>query len=472
MKKIEIIETIDKIGKEIEIFGWVNSIRKHGKIIFIDLRDRSGILQCVIDNSSKYFGVAENLKPEYVVKIKGIIKKRDEKLINQNIETGKIELLIKELEILNEAETLPIPIDKDGYEINEELRLKYRYVDLKRKRLQKNLMKRNEAILFIRNWLNKRGFIEIETPILSKSTPEGARDYLVPSRIYKGKFYALPQSPQQYKQLLMVSGFEKYFQIARCFRDEDPRGDRQPEFTQLDIEMSFIERDDILNLIEELIIDLVKNVFPEKNIESIPFPRLKYEDVIKKYNSDKPDLRKIKDNLAFCFIIDFPMFEWKENENRWDAVHHPFTHPKTKDGKKDLETLIKYLKEKPQELLSEQYDLVLNGFEIGGGSLRIYDPELLISVFETMGNKREDIVKKFEHLLTAFKYGVPPHGGIALGLDRLLAILLNEESIREVIAFPKTGEGRDPMMDIPSEVEKEQLDELGIKIENEDKRDN
>jgi len=270
----------------------------------------------------------------------------------------------------------------------------------------------------------------------------------------------------------MVSGFEKYFQIARCFRDEDPRGDRQPEFTQLDIEMSFIERDDILNLIEELIIDLVKNVFPEKNIESIPFPRLKYEDAIKKYNSDKPDLRKIKDDLAFCFIIDFPMFEWKENENRWDAVHHPFTHPKTKDGKKDLETLIKYLKEKPQELLSEQYDLVLNGFEIGGGSLRIYDPELLISVFETMGNKREDIVKKFEHLLTAFKYGVPPHGGIALGLDRLLAILLNEESIREVIAFPKTGEGRDPMMDIPSEVEKEQLDELGIKIENEDKRDN
>jgi aspartyl-tRNA synthetase len=472
MKKIEIIETIDKIGKEIEIFGWVNSIRKHGKIIFIDLRDRSGVLQCVIDNSSKYFNIAENLKPEYVVKIKGIIKKRDEKLINPNIETGKIELLIKELEILNEAETLPIPIDKDGYEINEELRLKYRYVDLKRKRLQKNLIKRNETILFIRNWLNKRGFIEIETPILSKSTPEGARDYLVPSRIYKGKFYALPQSPQQYKQLLMVSGFEKYFQIARCFRDEDPRGDRQPEFTQLDIEMSFIERDDILNLIEELIIDLVKNVFPEKNIESIPFPRLKYEDAIKKYNSDKPDLRKIKDDLAFCFIIDFPMFEWKENENRWDAVHHPFTHPKTKDGKKDLETLIKYLKEKPQELLSEQYDLVLNGFEIGGGSLRIYDPELLISVFETMGNKREDIVKKFEHLLTAFKYGVPPHGGIALGLDRLLAILLNEESIREVIAFPKTGEGRDPMMDIPSEVEKEQLDELGIKIENEDKRDN
>jgi aspartyl-tRNA synthetase len=467
MKKIEIIETIDKIGKEVEIFGWVNSIRKHGKIIFIDLRDRSGILQCVIDSNSKYFGIAENLKPEYVVRIKGIIKKRDEKLINPNIETGNIELSIEELEILNEAETLPIPIDKDGYEINEELRLRYRYVDLKRKRLQKNLIKRNEAILFIRNWLNKRGFIEIETPILSKSTPEGARDYLVPSRIYKGKFYALPQSPQQYKQLLMVSGFEKYFQIARCFRDEDPRGDRQPEFTQLDIEMSFIEKDDILNLIEELMIDLVKNIFPEKIIESIPFPRLKYEDVIKEYNSDKPDLRKNKNNLAFCFIIDFPMFEWKENENRWDAVHHPFTHPKTKDGKKDFETLIKYLKEKPEELLSEQYDLVLNGFEIGGGSLRIYNPELLISVFETMGNKKEKVIKNFNHLLTAFKYGVPPHGGIAIGLDRLLAVLLNEESIREVIAFPKTGEGRDPMMDIPSEVEKEQLDELGIKIKDE-----
>ncbi|MGC8981377.1 MAG: aspartate--tRNA ligase [Minisyncoccia bacterium] len=469
MKKIEIIETLNNIDKEVEIFGWVNSLRKHGKIIFIDLRDRSGILQCLVDSSSKYFDIANDLKPEYVVRIKGIIKRREPKLINKNIETGEIELLVKELEILNSAETLPIPIDKDGYEINEELRLKYRYIDLKRKRLQKNLIKRNEAIFFIRNWLNKRGFVEIETPILSKSTPEGARDYLVPSRIYKGKFYALPQSPQQYKQLLMISGFEKYFQIARCFRDEDPRGDRQPEFTQLDLEMSFIDRDDILNLIEELIIDLVKNVFPEKKIENIPFPKIKYESAIEKYGSDKPDLRKEKDkdNLSFAFIIDFPMFEWKESENRWDAVHHPFTQPKTKDGEKDFEILIKYLKEKPEELLSEQYDLVLNGFEIGGGSLRIYNPELLIKVFETMGNKREDVIKKFNHLLTAFKYGVPPHGGIALGLDRLLAILLNEESIREVIAFPKTGEGRDPMMDIPSEVEKEQLDELGIKFEDE-----
>jgi len=467
MKKIEIIETIDKIDKEVEIFGWVNSIRKHGKIIFIDLRDRSGILQCVIDSKSEYFEIAENLKPEYVVKIKGIIKKRDEKLINPNIETGEIELLIEELEILNKAEPLPIPIDADGYEINEEARLKYRYIDLRRKRMIRNLFLRSKIIKFVRDFLADKGFVEVETPILTKSTPEGARDYLVPSRLHKGKFYALPQSPQQYKQLLMVAGLEKYFQIARCFRDEDPRGDRQPEFTQIDIEMSFIEKEDILKLVEELLYNLVQNFFPEKKIKEYPFPVYTYYEIISKYDSDKPDLRSNphnKDELAFAFVVDFPMFEWKETENRWDAMHHPFTQPKTQSGSKEKKVLLEILEKNPAELLSEQYDVVLNGYEIGGGSLRTYDPEVLIKVFEIMGNTKEDVLNKFGHLLEAFKYGAPPHGGIALGLDRILAILFNEPSIREVIAFPKTGEARDPMMETPSEVSQEQLDELGIEI--------
>lgn len=467
MKKFEVLDSKNKIGEKIELFGWVNSLREHGKIIFFDLRDRSGLIQCVIDSNSEYFELAKELRPEYVIKVEGIVKERDPKFVNPNIETGEIEILVEKIEILNKAETLPIPIDTDGYEINEERRLKYRYIDLRRKRMQRNLMIRSKAINFIRNFLINKGFIEVETPILTKSTPEGARDYLVPSRIYKGKFYALPQSPQQYKQLLMVAGIEKYFQIARCFRDEDPRGDRQPEFTQVDIEMSFIEKEDILALVEELLIELVKTIFPEKKIKEIPFPHLTYEEVMQKYNSDKPDLRENKNNhheLAFAFIIDFPMFEWKETENRWDAMHHPFTQPKTRSGSKERSVLIEYLENKPEELLSEQYDVVLNGFEIGGGSIRTHDPEVLIKVFETMGNKKEEVLEKFGHLIEAFKYGVPPHGGIALGIDRILTILLNEPSIREVIAFPKTGEGRDPMMDIPSEVDKAQLDELGIDI--------
>ena len=472
MKKFFVIDALKNIGKEIEVYGWINSIREHGKLIFFDLRDRSGIIQCLIDSKSEYFEIAKELKPEYVVKVTGLVKERDKNFINPNLETGTIEIVVTEIQVLNTSQPLPIPIDSDGYEINEEARLKYRYLDLRRKRLQKNLLIRNKVIKFVRDFLIDKGFIEIETPILTKSTPEGARDYLVPSRVYKGKFYALPQSPQQYKQLLMIAGFEKYFQIARCFRDEDPRGDRQPEFTQVDIEMSFVEKEDILNLVEELLIGIVRSIFPEKNIKDIPFPIYTYEEVMNKYNSDKPDLRKNLEDpneLAFAFIIDFPMFEWKETENRWDTMHHPFTQPKTKSGSKEKQILLEYLDKKPEELLSEQYDVVLNGFEIGGGSIRIYDPDVLIKVFETMGNSKEEIFDKFGHLLEAFKYGVPPHGGIALGLDRILAILLNEPSIREIIAFPKTGEGRDPMMDSPSEVKKEQLEELGIEIKKEEK---
>jgi len=471
MKEISVIDTLNKIGEEIVLYGWVHSIREHGKIIFFDLRDKTGIIQCLIDAQSEYFEIAKFLKPEYVVKVEGVVKERDPKMINPDLETGTIEMLIRRIEILNKAEPLPIPIDTDGYEINEEVRLKYRYIDLRRKRMMRNLILRSKVIKFVRDFLVNKGFIEVETPILTKSTPEGARDYLVPSRLHKGKFYALPQSPQQYKQLLMVAGLEKYFQIARCFRDEDPRGDRQPEFTQIDIEMSFVEREDILKLVEELLYELVKNLFQEKKIKKYPFPVYTYQDVMLKYNSDKPDLRidpNNPDELAFAFIVDFPMFEWKETENRWDTMHHPFTQPKTKSGSKEKKVLIEMLEKNPEELLSEQYDVVLNGYEIGGGSIRIYDPELLIKVFETMGNTKEDILNKFGHLLEAFKYGVPPHGGIALGIDRILAILLNEPSIREVIAFPKTGEARDPMMETPSDVSQEQLEELGIEIKKED----
>jgi len=398
------------------------------------------------------------LRPEWVISIEGTVKERPKGMQNPKIETGKVELEAESLEILSQAKTLPFSIDDKGYEINEEKRLKYRYLDLRRERMKKNLVLRQGIIHFMRDYLKNEGFIEVETPILTKSTPEGARDFLVPSRLEPGRFYALPQSPQQYKQLLMVSGLEKYFQIARCFRDEDPRADRQAEFTQLDIEMSFAEQEEILDLIEKLYIALVRKLMPEKRITKIPFPRITYKSVMEKYNSDKPDLRRNKNDaeeLAFAFIVDFPMFEYKKEEKRWDAVHHPFTRPRTED--------IKEMKNNPEKILAHQYDFVLNGYEIGGGSLRSYKPEILEAVFEIMGHKKSDLRKKFGHLLEAFEYGVPPHGGIAPGIDRFVAIVSNEPSIREVIAFPKTGDNRDLMMQAPSEVEEKQLKELHIK---------
>ena len=468
MKKIFISETVSKVGEKVELFGWIHSLRSHGKIIFFDLRDRSGIIQCVVLKNSNAFEMIRELREEDIVGVEGIITKRDENLINTKILTGEIELIVEKIVILSKSQVLPFPINSDGYEINEEIRLKYRYLDLRRERLKKNLIKRHQIILFIRNWLTQKGFVEIETPILTKSTPEGARDYLVPSRFHRGKFYALPQSPQQYKQLLMVAGIERYFQIARCFRDEDPRGDRQPEFTQLDLEISFIKRDDILNLTEELFIDLIKALYPKKTITQIPFPRLTYQEAMERFNSDKPDLRKNKNDkneLAFCFITDFPMFEILE-DGSLNSMHHPFTQPKLANGKFDKEKIIEKLNYDPLELLSEQYDFVCNGYEIGGGSLRTTDKDILIEVFKTLGHQEKEIYEKFGHLLKAFDFGVPPHGGIAPGLDRIIMILENEPNIREVIAFPKTGEGRDLMMNAPSEVNEEQLDELGIKIED------
>lgn len=452
-------EIVKKENQEVELKGWVASRRDHGQIIFIDLRDVKGITQIVFTpQDKKLYQAADRLRPEWVIAVSGLVKQRPAGMGNPNLESGQFEIQANSLEVLSQAETPPFPLDTDGYEVNEDIRMKYRYLDLRRPRLQKNLKLRSQFFQFIRSYLINKGFTEIETPIIGKSTPEGARDYLVPSRLQPGKFYALPQSPQQYKQLLMISGFEKYFQLARCFRDEDTRGDRQPEFTQLDIEMSFIEAEDILSLVEEFCLEAVKKIFPEKKITQIPFSRLNYQEVMKKYQSDKPDLRKDKNNpeeLAFAFIVNFPMFEWKEREKRYDAVHHPFTRPQTED--------IKEIKSNPDKILAFQYDLVCNGSEIGGGSLRSYKPEILEAVFGVMGHSAEEIKKQFGHLLEAFQYGVPPHGGIALGLDRLLTIFLNEPNIREVIAFPKSGDGRDLMMGAPSEIKPEQLKELRLK---------
>jgi len=466
MKRILNVETIKYVGKKVKVCGWVHSARSHGKIIFVDLRDRSGLIQIVFTPENKdLYEISQTLRAEWVLGVEGKIAKRPKGMINPKIETGKIELYPQTIEIFSEAKTLPFSIESSGYEISEEKRLKYRYLDLRRERLRKNLIMRQKVIQFMREFLQKEGFIEVETPILTKSTPEGARDFLVPARLQPGKFYALPQSPQQYKQLLQVAGIEKYFQIARCFRDEDPRADRQAEFTQLDLEMSFIDQKEILDLTEKLYVGIIKKLFPEKKIAKIPFPRISYKKAMEKYKSDKPDLRKNKknpDEMAFCFIVDFPMFEWKKDpstgsgQGRWDAVHHPFTRPQTKD--------LKEIKKNPGKILAHQYDFVLNGYEIGGGSLRTYKPEILEAVFEVMGHKKSEIREKFGHLLGAFEYGVPPHGGIAPGIDRFLAVVLNEPNIREAMAFPKTGDNRDLMMDIPAPVTKDQLKDLHIKI--------
>ncbi len=467
MERTPILDVKDLVGQSVNLYGWVATRRDHGKLIFIDLRDRSGIVQVVFVPSSKDYAVASELRSEWVLRIKGQVKARPEKMVNAEIETGKVEIEPEEMEVLNKSETPPFPLDTDGYEIGEESRMKYRYLDLRRQRMAKNLTVRHEIALFIRNWLSEKGFIEVETPILTKSTPEGARDYVVPSRLYPGNFYALPQSPQQYKQLLMVAGLEKYFQIARCFRDEDTRGDRQPEFTQLDLEMSFVKREDVMELNEKLLIDLVKKIYPEKEIQEIPFPRLTYAEAMEKYNTDRPDLRNNKNDsnlLALCWIVDFPFFSAEGGpasggEIKWTFTHNPFSAPKPEF----MDLLLQ--KKNIGDILTSQYDVVVNGWEIGGGSIRNHKPDALEAVFEIMGFKKERIKENFGHMIEALGYGAPPHGGIAWGLDRLVSVLQGEPNIREVIAFPKTGDARDLMMESPSELEKKQLKELHLKVE-------
>ena len=454
-----------KVGQEVSISGWVDIRRDQGKMIFFDFRDVTGYVQGVVLSGNKEtLEKAKEVRSEWVLKVNGKVNRRPDKNIQKDKQNGEIELEILSIEILNPASTPPFDVRADGRDINEEVRLKYRYQDLRRPRLQKNIVNRHKVLLHVRNAFSKEGFSEIETPLLSATTPEGSRDFIVPSRLDMGAFYSLPQSPQQYKQLLMASGFERYFQFARCMRDEDTRGDRQPEFTQLDMEMSFVEQKDVMAMNEKVILDLVKNLYPEKQIQQEPIPVMSYKEVMEKYGSDKPDIRKDKDNpneLAFLWVVDFPMFE-KDDRGKWTFTHNPFSAPKPEH----MESLMKG--ENVAEILTTQYDLVLNGSEIGGGSIRNHNPEALRSTFKIMSYEDEKIERNFGHMLAALGSGTPPHGGMAWGFDRLMMILENEPNIREVIAFAKTGEGRDPMMGAPGKVSDEQLEELGIKIEVEE----
>lgn len=570
-------------GKELTLAGWVNTRRDHGGLIFIDLRDRSGIVQVVM--SPQYgedaFHKAEDVRSEYVLAIRGIVRERSPETVNPKMQTGKIEVVVSEMRVLNKAKTPPFYVE-DGIDVDETVRLKHRYIDLRRPEMQRNLIMRHKIVHEMRQFLDAHDFLEVETPILTKSTPEGARDYLVPSRVNPGKFYALPQSPQLFKQLLMVSGLERYFQIARCFRDEDLRADRQPEFTQLDIELSFEDQDFILDLMEHMMQRIFKNVL---NVDiQIPFKRITWDDAMNLYGSDKPDLRfdmhfydisdllrdtgfkvfrnvldnggivkaitvkgdaaiprreldglvdyvgnygakglawiglnkdgslkcqitkflgedKIReigkfceaengdliliiadkpkvvaqalgelrlemarrmnliDENEFCFrwVTDFPMFEYSEEDKRWVAEHHPFTAPRDED--------VQYLLTDPSKIYAKAYDMVLNGVEAGGGSLRIYQEELQEKVFKAIGITHEEAQEKFGFLLDAFRYGAPPHAGIALGLDRLVMLMLRLGSIRDVIAFPKTQSAIDQMTQAPSEVVDMQLKELHIRVD-------
>lgn len=433
-------------GKRVKLCGWVDAIRLQGKIGFILLRDRYGITQVFVgkelaDNIS-------NLSRESVILIEGVVNTRPENQIKKDIVTGEIEVKAEKIIILNKAAPLPLELD-ENIATTEDTRLKYRFLDLRRRRMQSNIITRHKVIKAIRDFLDREGFLEIETPILAKSTPEGARDYLVPSRIQNGKFYALPQSPQLFKQLLVISGFDRYFQIARCFRDEDLRSDRQPEFTQLDMEMSFIEEEDIFSLIERLMKYVWKEILNEDI--PIPFPRMSYDEAIEKYGVDKPHLSHHK-KWNFVWVVDFPMFEYSKDDKRYVAMHHPFTQPKDFNFK-DL-----------SKVKARAYDLVLNGEEIGGGSIRNHNVDMQVKVFDALGLSKKEYENKFGFLLKALSFGAPPHGGIAFGLDRICALLTDSKSIREVIAFPKNKDAQDLMLDAPSEVSDKQLDELGVII--------
>ncbi|PWH16011.1 MAG: aspartate--tRNA ligase [Anaerolineae bacterium] len=572
------------VGKTVRLAGWVHRRRDHGGVTFIDLRDRFGITQVVFDSNTAADAhrAADVLRMEWVIQVEGIVRRRPAGAENPSLSTGEIEIDAHSLRVLNPAKTPPFLINKDE-EADENTRLKYRYLDLRREKMRRNLELRHRVVKFIRDYLDERGFWEIETPILFKTTPEGARDYLVPSRLHPGEFYALPQSPQQLKQLLMVAGVERYFQIARCFRDEDQRGDRQPEFTQLDLEMSFVEREDVMQLTEDLFTKLVATVVPEKRLLASPFPRLSYREAMERFGKDNPDLRYglelvnvsdlvancgftvfeqairsggsvrginvkgcgdytrkqidelteyvkqfgakglayiafprggeirstfvkflsselqaalfqrmqveegdllvfvadkdeivfeslgrlrvhlaeklnlIDENvLAFCWVIDFPYVVWNEEEKRWDPSHHLFTAPMPED--------IPLLDTDPSKARGQQYDLVLNNYEVGGGSIRIHDRALQEKVFKLIGLDLAVARERFGHMLEAFEYGTPPHGGIAPGIDRICMILAGEPNIREVIAFPKNQAARDVMADAPSPVEAKQLEELHIQV--------
>lgn len=461
MKRTLIGNLSASAGEEVLIKGWVDVRRDQGKLVFFDFRDMSGYVQgVVLPGDEALMEVAKTVRGEYVVQIDGIVNKRPERNVQVDKVNGDIELEIKSIKVLNESEPMPYDIQGDTLSIDEGVRLKYRYLDLRNPRMQRNIRMRDKIIAFFRDYMHKNDFIEVETPMMMKGTPEGSREYIVPSRLEPGKFYVLPQSPQQFKQLLMVGGFEKYFQVARCMRDEDTRGDRQPEFTQLDFEMSFVEQEDVLVYTEAMFVELVKTLYPEKTFTQVPFPRLTYAESMEKYGNDKPDMRVNKEDpneLAFAWIVDFPMFE-KLEDGTLQAAHHPFCSVHPEDREKFL---------KGEDLFSiraNAYDLVLNGYELSSGSIRIHKSEEQAQVFNLLGMSEEEQQAKFGHILEAFKFGTPPHGGFAPGIDRIVMLLENQPNIREVIAFAKTGEGKDLMTGAPSAVSPKQLKELGIDL--------
>ena len=581
--------TIEAENEKVNLFGWVAKRRDHGGLIFIDLRDRSGKVQIVVspETANEYFKIAEDIRNEYVLNVKGIVRLRAPETVNEHIPTGKIEVVAEQIEVLNTAKTPPFYIE-DDIDVDENLRLRYRYLDLRRPEMQKNLILRHRVSKLMRDYMDENGFLEIETPMLTKSTPEGARDYLVPSRVNPGKFYALPQSPQIFKQILMVAGMERYFQIVRCFRDEDLRADRQPEFTQLDIEMSFMTAEEIMELTEGLIAHIFKNSLGKE--VKLPIAKITWDEAMDRFGSDKPDLRfgmelkdmseAIKDSnfkvfneiineggvvkainvkgysniprreldglvkfvgiygakglawimvkedgtikspiakffteenleaikaageakpgdlllfvadkpaivaqalgalrlemakrnnlidenkLAFAWVVDFPMFEYNAEENRYTAMHHPFTAPRDED--------LELLTTNPGKVYAKAYDMVLNGVEIGGGSERIYRKDVQSKVFKAIGLSEEEAQEKFGFMMTAFEFGAPPHGGIAFGLDRLIMIMAKRDSIRDVIAFPKTQSANCLMTQAPNSVDPKQLRELHIRTKVTEKKD-
>ena len=469
MKRTLALETVQKeAGESVLLQGWVHRVRRVGeKLVFATLRDRSEIVQLVFykpDLDEATATLVDEIRPEWVIQVEGVVQKREGKQANEEMATGTVEIGVQKVAVLNEAETTPFEIDQDTLPVNEELRLKYRYLDLRTARMQRNMRERDRIITFLREYMHKNDFVEIETPMLMKGTPEGSREYLVPSRVHAGEFFALPQSPQQYKQLCMVAGFERYFQMARCMRDEDLRGDRQPEFTQFDYEMSFVTQEEVLSYTEEMFVEMVQKLYPEKKISKKPFLRMTYAECMEKYGTDKPDLRENKEDpneLAFVWILDFPMFE-KDGEGNIAAMHHPFCSVKEEDKEKFMKGEDLY------GIRANAYDLVLNGYELSSGSIRIHKSDEQKQVFKLMNISEEEQQAKFAHILEAFKYGAPPHGGFAPGIDRIVMLMMAEPNIREVIAFPKKLDTREPMTGAPTPMPKEVLDEVHIEVTSKD----
>ncbi|MCA9409248.1 MAG: aspartate--tRNA ligase, partial [Candidatus Omnitrophica bacterium] len=441
-------------NQEVALCGWVAARRDHGKLIFIDIRDRYGITQVVFvpSVSKEAHQTAEKLGPEFVIRVKGKVAVRPPKMVNPDVPTGEVEVCAEHLEIINEAKVPVFEID-DTVDVSEEHRLTYRYLDIRRSKVLEALKTRHKICSIIHKYMNEQQFLEVETPVLTKSTPEGARDFLVPARLNPGKFFALPQSPQLFKQILMVSGLDRYYQIVKCFRDEDLRSDRQPEFTQLDMEMSFVSEEDIFTITEGLFKEIFKQV---KGIDiPTPFPRMTHQQAMAEYKSDKPDLRKEGEEFAFTWIIDFPMFKYNDEEKRWESEHHPFTSLKEED--------LKYIDSKEfGKIRARSYDLVLNGSELGSGSVRIHKKDIQKQIFDIIGFDEKEATERFGFLLRAFEYGAPIHAGAAYGVDRLVAILCGLDSIRDTIAFPKTQKGSCLLTDAPSSVDDKQLQDLGL----------